>query len=70
VFAPAAIAEIEPLVHEQVAKLIHILETRSGQMSDVMELFRIFALDVVGMGPHSSLFPKYCICAVTNGISA
>lgn len=49
VFSLSAIADVEPLVQEQVKKLIHVLETRLGTPIDMMEWFRIFALDVVGM---------------------
>ncbi|PKK42155.1 hypothetical protein CI102_12562 [Trichoderma harzianum] len=48
VFAPASIAAVEPLVKEQVQKLLHVLSKRPNQPLDVMEWFRIFALDVVG----------------------
>lgn len=48
VFAPAAIAGVEPLVHEQVTKLLAVFSRRTEQPIDIMEWFRIFALDVVG----------------------
>lgn len=48
VFAPAAIADVEPLVHEQVRSLLGALDKRVGQTIDLMEWFRILALDVVG----------------------
>ncbi len=48
VFAPAAIAAVEPLVRDEVQKLLHVLSRRVGEPVDIMEWFRIFALDVVG----------------------
>lgn len=48
VFAPVSIVVVEPLVKEQVQKLLHVLSKRTNQPLDVMEWFRIFALDVVG----------------------
>ncbi|KAL6699311.1 cytochrome P450 [Trichoderma pleuroticola] len=48
VFAPASIATVEPLVKEQIQKLLHVLSKRTNLPLDVMEWFRIFALDVVG----------------------
>ncbi|KAK5989556.1 Cytochrome P450 monooxygenase nodW [Cladobotryum mycophilum] len=48
VFSPASISAVEPLIHEQVEKLLLVLNKRVGQTVDMMEWFRIFALDVVG----------------------
>jgi cytochrome P450 len=48
VFAPASIASVEPLLHEQVEKLLAVLNKRVGEPIDIMDWFRIFALDVVG----------------------
>ncbi|KKP07882.1 cytochrome P450 [Trichoderma harzianum] len=66
VFAPVSIVVVEPLVKEQVQKLLHVLSKRTNQPLDVMEWFRIFALDVVGSvffgqsfgGLHNEAPPK------------
>ncbi len=54
VFAPASIASVEPLVQQSVNRLVGVLRTRTGKSIDIMEWFRIFALDVVGEGPFAS----------------
>lgn len=54
VFSPSAIAAVEPLVAEQVAHLVFQIAQRTSQPIDMMEWFRIFALDVVGMYIRSS----------------
>lgn len=56
VFSPAAISSVEPLVKEEVLKLLHLFENRLGQPIDIMEVFRIFALDVVGSSKKSRSF--------------
>ncbi|EHK21860.1 uncharacterized protein TRIVIDRAFT_151636, partial [Trichoderma virens Gv29-8] len=48
VFAPASIAAVEPLVKKHTQKLLRVLSKRTNLPLDVMEWFRIFALDVVG----------------------
>ncbi|KAJ2981767.1 hypothetical protein NQ176_g1826 [Zarea fungicola] len=48
VFSPSAVAAVEPLVEEQVAQLVSQMLKHASQPIDIMEWFRIFALDVVG----------------------
>ena len=47
-FSPAAIAEIEPSVHRQVANLIKCLDKRVDEPLDILPWFRMVALSVVG----------------------
>lgn len=48
VFTPASVAQVEPIIHEQVVKMLQILEKRVGQPADMLHWFRMFALEVIG----------------------
>ncbi|KAK0755666.1 hypothetical protein N5P37_011778 [Trichoderma harzianum] len=47
-FSPAAVAEIEPTVHRQLALLIKCFDKRLNDPLDVLPWFRMLALGVVG----------------------
>lgn len=51
IFAPASVAQIEPIVQSQVADLLSSLEKRVGQPLDVIHWFRIVALNIIGKLP-------------------
>lgn len=51
VFSTTAIAGVEPIVREQVEKLLAAWRSRTNRSIDVMLWFRMFALDVVGNFP-------------------
>lgn len=46
IFGPASVAQIEPLITEQAAKLVRCVESRLDQPMDMMLWFRMLALDV------------------------
>jgi cytochrome P450 len=46
VFGPASVAQIEPIVTEQVIKFLKCVESRLNQPMDMMLWFRMLALDV------------------------
>ena len=48
VFAPNSLSVMEPLIHEQVRKLLAALDQRVGKPIDMLYWFRMLALDVVG----------------------
>lgn len=48
-FSQSNLHESEPLILLQVGQLIQTLNNSRGQSVNVMDLFRMFALDVVGM---------------------
>lgn len=48
VFVPASLDAMEPLIHIQVRKLLAALEKRLQKPTDMLYLFRMLALDIVG----------------------
>ena len=50
-FSPAAIAEMEPLVRQQVASLLKCFDKRLETPIDVLPWFRMMALGVIGKSP-------------------
>ena len=47
-FSPAAVAELEPIVHRQISNLLKCFDKRVDTPLDVLPWFRMLALGVVG----------------------
>ena len=48
IFSPTSVAQVEPIVHVTIAKLLSSLEKRLSKPIDVIHWFRMFALDITG----------------------
>lgn len=59
-FSQSNLNEAEPLLQTQVKRLVTIMEESCGKAVDVLALFRMFALDVVGrlLLPRTILKPR------------
>lgn len=49
-FNPGAVAEMEPLIHQQISNLLKCFDKRLDVPLDVLPWFRMLALGIVGKG--------------------
>jgi cytochrome P450 len=49
IFGPVSVAQIEPIISDHVAKLLHAIRKMASEPIDVMLWFRMLALDVTSI---------------------